>query len=131
MKSEYVKGILVIKWKLKRWWATISPISTRRTITSHLLNTNKKSRFWVGQASFSAVGERHRKTKCLAIQKIKEGFTRLARQCSDKLPCFCSDKNISNHEIDKKFVNMTENVSMICVFQLWYWFADVGQGQQP
>ena len=51
--------------------------------------------------SFSAVGERHRKTKCLTMQKINESFTRLARQCSDKLPFFCSDKNISSHEIDK------------------------------
>jgi len=40
----------IVKIKLNQWWSTISPISTKRTITSHLslLNTNKITIYDVG-----------------------------------------------------------------------------------
>jgi len=37
-----------MKRKLKQWWSTIPPISTKRTFTSHLnsLDTNKYHAKW-------------------------------------------------------------------------------------
>jgi len=33
---------LLMKKKIKQWWSTITPISTKRTITSHLFSLNTK-----------------------------------------------------------------------------------------
>jgi hypothetical protein len=37
-----------MKGKLKQWWSTISPISTKWTITSHLYLRRWKFRPWLG-----------------------------------------------------------------------------------
>jgi len=37
-------GQMIMTRKFKQWWSTISPISTKRAITSHLISLNTKKR---------------------------------------------------------------------------------------
>ena len=53
-KVGYVNVLIIMKKKCKQWWSSISPISTKQTIISHLNWTKKtmtwscKSRSWLG-----------------------------------------------------------------------------------
>jgi hypothetical protein len=33
---------IIMKWKFKQWWSSLLPISTKRTIISHLISLNAK-----------------------------------------------------------------------------------------
>jgi len=45
--QESLLGYQIMKRKFKRWWSTIQPISSKRTITSdlHSLNTKKTTTY--------------------------------------------------------------------------------------
>ena len=49
MVKKWVK--LIMKRKFKQWWSSIPPISTKRTVTSHLYWTQTDQTYDVGNQS--------------------------------------------------------------------------------